>query len=284
MRRMAAVFMCSATMLLVPAATAMASAPDWSVHEVVAGPDGMAFTPFVVDAIAISSGDGPFVIGMGFGDGTQSSVVTFNVGTGPIGASSTRELGGLDVTITRQDAATTSLSIGGRLTLEPDARFGVLMFVVNGFLTGIESDLDGCEHDGHRLHAHGGTGSTAAAWAAPDASGHAIRGGAVAGGVGSTTVDATTGIVGAFGWCDDCEMTWTDPAGERGGVRTVGVPIVTYLTTGWEAFAGPAGEWRFDWVGVVATQSFDLLSAPVAFAYAPIGDLYSLFPPPPSSP
>lgn len=92
-------------------------------------------------------------------------------------------------------------------------------------------------------------------------------------GVGSAAMTLPQGIVGAHTWecAGNCDASWHSPDGRAGTWTQGGIPFVSYSHGMSESglFAGPAGDWRWDWSGTQQGESIAIL--------APVGDAWQDF-------
>ncbi len=168
----------------------------------------------------------------------------------------------------------------------------VLFFVVNGVIDGVEWDpqTPGVPFSSSLRY---GTGAQALMVGKPSG-GAALAAASAGAGVATYRRTVPTGIVGGMEWlsCQACGGTWTRPDDSARA-------WVHVRNHAWAAcwcssslglrteFAGPAGSWKWTWSGVSAPEHTGILdegagyylSEPVAAAYAPIGNDWSLFDP-----
>lgn len=244
---------------------------EWALLTVTAGSGGADVEVLVFVDANPTPGAGPFMFGYGSTYGPYGWVGAYDAGGGPVKATSTNDLGGLDVTVSRSSGGGISFGTGGTLNdLPAGERFSLLLFAANGTLdyfykqakvTAGTATIEWTE----------GAGATALGIVEAGGNGTAVSAASAAAGQTSRTATVTTGIAGAFsGQCIVCSGAWQSPASTSGQWTSAGVPgVLQSFPNG--GFAGPAGEWQFSWQGARAAQD-GLLSEPGLVAWAPIGE------------
>lgn len=258
-------------------------ADDWAVVEFTAGPGGADGTRLEVDGSFEGTGDGPILMGFGSGgDGRYPYVDVWRFAGGPSTVTTSRDLGGLDVEVTRSGDAWTffgsSLYLDG---LAEGQRVAMLAFGGNAELRDLSAaqmgPLGGSVESG-TISIQRGSGTQVVYSVSSDDEGPALSAGEGAVGTRSHAAAPDEGVVGALNaWeCDGCVMDWSGPDGRSGSVVRAAGSTTTFGSS-W--FAGPAGDWSWSWAGLDGPGSFAVLSRPVLAAYAPIGASWEYFDP-----
>ena len=252
------------------ASVATPSGDNWYIVTISAGPAG-ADVVTELSASGTTLGQKPDLVGFGIavrGRFHFVSVLDQN-DSGETSISTTRGLGSQHIVLHSPPngmLSMTSLSFGhlgsGQtvtfLAFFTDAVFGPPRFEYAALAGSAVATLG-----------HGG-GSEAVVVGARNDAGLAAQAAGYGGGALTHTLDATTGLVGAFSFVPPpaaqvASATWASPDGRHGNFVTT--PVVT---SGAADFAGPAGAWVWKWTGFTAgTASFA--------AYAPAGDAWRSF-------
>jgi LPXTG-motif cell wall-anchored protein len=239
---------------------------------------------------AHGTGTGPVLLGFGASFGPFGFVDVFERNTGGIHLRTTQELGAVDVQVQPGDdpgafkfgAGIGTSSGGGR-------RLAILLFATNAVIDSYSIDSSG----GSTPQVHAGSGSRAIEIAGPEASGVAVDASVAAAGTSTVGSDPHAGLVGGVLWgCTRCTVSWTTPDHHDGSFTQTNPPSIPVplplppvplppipfppgLIAGDTTFAGPAGSWTWSWTG--ANLRADYPGPTMMGAYAPVGDLYSLF-------
>ncbi|TMK19189.1 MAG: hypothetical protein E6G68_06320 [Actinobacteria bacterium] len=222
-------------------------------------------------------GSGAYFDGHGFLD-------AFDFADGGIHVRTTKDLGGLDLEITKKTEGSLHMtSIAA--ALGPIRRITMVVFLAHGSFDSFQVKGSG----GETPEVFTGSGTRAIGVADPESSGVAVDASAVA--AGTSTFEATLpGVVGSavLGGCVRCMLSWTSPDGKTGSFEQTEAPFVPLpapvplpvpaVFDGFPGFIGPAGHWSWDWTGLNARAD---LSETIAAVYAPVGDAWRLFLPTP---
>lgn len=252
--------------------------PDWILIKVTAGPDGASDVHLTAGSTGHTTG-GILARGIASSDADSAFMDVGTWSDAPIGVKTNESLGSLEITpIEPSTEGRFFIAFGlGFSDLEPGATAVGLYFVTGAVFDSVEVRGATAEAGSVATEIHSGSGSTVIPLVTPADEGTALVVGPLA--AGSTTHDASSiaGLVGGFDTigCDRCTYGWRSPDARTGSGRSevLHAPMFSIGSSeGDEAFAGPAGDWRWTWSGLQHDGG-----APIIGAYAPIGEDWILF-------
>lgn len=268
-RALAAAAAASITAFVPPASAAPSPPPDWAYIKVTPINGDVDFA-FALRGHFKPTNLGPVVYGRTDPWALDGGpLVLDNLGGGPIAATTTAELGGLDVRPLRTSVAEGDFVASWGHQEVYGGPAGYLVFFTNSELSDLEIQVY-WQRGTMETELITGSGSTVIQAVSRNAHGVGVDVVGAAAGSASTSLDVPSGIVGAFDTeCNACTIDWSEPDGYVGHVERTGYP----LRKNDHSFAGPSGNWEFSWTGVNVVE----LRNRVLMAYAPVGDAWDLF-------
>jgi hypothetical protein len=228
------------------------------------------------------------VVGFGFGsDVRPADMLVIPIGGGSERVTTTRELGGVDVTLEPDEAPFDRIGFYAfwTFTLEPNETAALLIFTAGGRIPDIVNlNVDVEQGSLTAATSRMGSGSSVLNAADPADEGLAAGAGPAAAGRSTHREQTHAGIAGGFpgvGFCGACDIEWKGPGGRADRWTAVSSDHLVHepiVSVGSSLFSGPGGGWEWTISGAgAASFAAELTRSPAYGAYAPIGADWTLF-------
>lgn len=264
-----------AAVLGVPAMSVATPTPpaDWFLLTVTGGPKGA----FDVQTVLVANGSldapGPFVLGMGLATRSGSSLFATQSQTGEMAVTTTRALGGQNVTVQPSPRGGLGLTAAGAIGNLAPGESVSLLYALSSTQLALRHAGAYAASGSASASVVSGRGTRALVLAEKAGDGAAATVASVGAGTPLYAPRSERGLVGAFAPCGGvCVAEWRSPDA-RSGRYSEAVAV----RDGVPGFFGPAGAWSLSWTG--AAVSTNLSAPPAVGVVAPIGDSWKLFAP-----